>query len=505
MAGIRRFTVMLFVGTARFAFRQIAVHEVGRALHEGAGYIRRRVVPMLTSSSVWGYDVKNIPCLPGPTSGEAGDDDGSREERDSASRISQPRSLLPRKGGRPFQIGEALPPTAMGPDLPSAGRQLRFATRLDNTGSTGYRANVVEKTDTGDPTYRNRDVFFTERNDLHNHGDLVGRPEGLFTELCQVNDQCASQWEPEGACAAVYRLPTTVKATTSQASTELLERHSAVSTTAVLLKERTCAIAAFPIGFYTASHEPASSGRCQTRREKLGEDDGGSGAGEGDAEQEALRQREQVARLREAAYWKAVVDVIREETWQETAPRALNFTVMAEALGPWVFAVKLAWDFCFFLLDSNFVAAFVYVLAAVVAIMALSADADQHRMTAEQQPTPSALAGRRESPEASPTPRAPPEASPSPSLSLEAVPICQPVPVVNTKAARKARRKAYLSKRHAEALENGRHLSAVKLLIAPKGKHQKGEKEGGGEEERKEDWEKGIKPRKKGGRWVETD
>lgn len=58
---------------------------------------------------------------------------------------------------------------------------------------------------------------------------------------------------------------------------------------------------------------------------------------------------------------------------------------MAEALGPWVFAVKLAWDFCFFLLDSNFVAAFVYVLAAVVAIMALSADADQHGMTAEQQ------------------------------------------------------------------------------------------------------------------------
>lgn len=50
MAGIRQFTVMLFVGTARFAFRQIAVHEVGRALHEGAGYIRRRVVPMVSSA-----------------------------------------------------------------------------------------------------------------------------------------------------------------------------------------------------------------------------------------------------------------------------------------------------------------------------------------------------------------------------------------------------------------------------------------------------------------------
>ena len=72
--------------------------------------------------------------------------------------------------------------------------------------------------------HSDRDVFFTERNDLHDRGDLVGRPEGLFTELCQVNDQWAPPWEPEGACAATYRLPTTVKATTSQASTELLER-----------------------------------------------------------------------------------------------------------------------------------------------------------------------------------------------------------------------------------------------------------------------------------------
>ena len=40
-------------------------------------------------------------------------------------------------------------------------------------------------------------------------------------------------------------------------------RHSAVSTTAVLLKERTCPVADFPIGIFTASREPASSGRCQ--------------------------------------------------------------------------------------------------------------------------------------------------------------------------------------------------------------------------------------------------
>lgn len=59
----------------------------------------------------------------------------------------------------------------------------------------------------------------------------------------------------------------------------------------------------------------------------MGEDDGGSGAGEGDAEQEALRQREEVARLREAAYWKAVVDVIREETWQVNFSCAVMFNI----------------------------------------------------------------------------------------------------------------------------------------------------------------------------------
>lgn len=45
------------------------------------------------------------------------------------------------------------------------------------------------------------------------------------------------------------------------------------------------------------------------------DDDGGLREG-GDEEREVARQREEVARQLEAAYWQDVVAVIREETWQ---------------------------------------------------------------------------------------------------------------------------------------------------------------------------------------------
>ena len=85
---------------------------------------------------------------------------------------------------------------------------------------------------------------------------------------------------------------------------------------------------------------------------------------------------------------------------------------------------------------------------------------------------------------------------------MESVPVRHAVPVAETRAERKARRKARLIERRARGV--GVHESAKRVWMTPKDDSLKdGGKGGGGEGDSMEGKAGGFKERKKGGRWRE--
>eukprot|EP00904_Undaria_pinnatifida_P002479 jgi/Undpi1/12231/HiC_scaffold_5.g01907.m1 len=166
----------------------------------------------------------------------------------------------------------------------------------------------------------------------------------------------------------------------------------------------------------------------------------------------------------------------------------VNWTVMT-----W----NMVWDVGLSLVSSTVVAASVFILAAIASIWIVIVGG---LWLEPKQQIPSTIPL---SPVQSTPSPVRPEASLSPSsTAVESVPVRHAVPVAETRAERKARRKARLIERRARGV--GVHESAKRVWMTPKDDSLRdGGKGGGGEGDSMEGKAGGFKERKKGGRWRE--
>eukprot|EP00904_Undaria_pinnatifida_P002509 jgi/Undpi1/12259/HiC_scaffold_5.g01935.m1 len=158
---------------------------------------------------------------------------------------------------------------------------------------------------------------------------------------------------------------------------------------------------------------------------------------------------------------------------------------------------NMVWDVGLSVVTWTVVAASVFVLAAIASIWIVVVD---ELWLERKQQIPSTVTLSLA--ESTPAPTQPEASLSSSSTAVESVPVRHAVPVTETRAERKARRKAWLIERRVRGV--GVHESAKRVRMPPKDEPLKdGGKGGGGEGESMEGRGKVFKERKKGGRWRE--